>query len=447
MSEPTQIEGLGPVAPGDRVFRLPSYVWMLWATLITVQLFVLGQALLPPNGTLTVIQGVVVILLSGMVGACLMALNGHAGFKYGVPYCIQVRAAFGPRGARFPEALRLLTAIVWYGFGTWIAALSAGGIVQTLTGFSTPYITYVYFLVFLAVQTWLAYYGIRTMKWFNVSSTAALVLILGYILFHILKMNELEIAASLRASGDWGWGFWSGVNATLGIMAAVLVSASDLTRYIERRESTLWWGHILGIAPPLLFMVSVGFVGAVMTGIWNPIKALMMLSPSPVLMVLLLAFVLIAEFTTNLTVNIMPPVFIFEELLGVSWKKGVILTGVLGAFTFPWILLESSGNFLKFINYCTTFFGPLLGCMLADYWLGRGALEVEQLYISDATSDYWHYRGVNWAGVLSTIWVAVLMMWVAPGMSLVIGMPLGFLSYGFLARANRRTTLPVVGGR
>src|SRR5690606_25510534 len=52
-----RIEDLRPVSAGERVFTLPSYVLMLWASLIVVQAFVLGQALLPPQGTLTLLQG------------------------------------------------------------------------------------------------------------------------------------------------------------------------------------------------------------------------------------------------------------------------------------------------------------------------------------------------------------------------------------------------------
>ena len=428
------IEGLRPVAPGERVFTLLSYVLMLWASLIVVQLFVLGQALLPPQGTLTLFQGAVVILLSTLTMAAFMSLNGHAGLRYGIPFCIHVRAAFGIRGARVPEILRLIPAIIWCGFGTWIAALSADGIVQTLTGFSPAGIIYVYFVVLQAVQTWLAWRGIQTMKWFNICASVALVLIMGYMLFFALAARGFEVATSWNAAGDWGWAFWSGVNASIGILVAVIASASDMTRYLEVRRSTLWWGHILGIAPPLFFMMSLGFVAAVTTGIWDPIQALMALSPGPLLMVLMLVFVLMAQFSTNLTVNIMPPAFIFQELFGISWQRGVIITGIAGTLTFPWVLLESGEAFLGFINYYTAFFGPLLGCMLAEYWLHGGTVDVEHLYRCDSSSGYWYSGGINWAGVLSTVWVAAAVMFAAPEISWLLGMPLGFLSYAALRR-------------
>ena len=434
MSEPGNIEGLRPVAQNERVFTALSYTLMLWASLIVIQGFVLGQALLPPQGELTFLQGTVVVGLSALIIASFMVLNGQAGLKYGIPYCIQLRASYGTRGARFPEIIRLVPALIWYGFGTWIAALSMDGIVATLSGFSPPGIKLVYFIGLQIFQTWLAYHGVRTMKWFNVSASAALVLIMGFMLMRVFTTQGFELEQSWNTDGTWGWAFWAGVNASVGIAVAVIASASDLTRYLENKQSSTWLGHLFGITPPLFFMMFMGFVAAVTMGVWDPIQALMQLAGSPTLMVLMLFFILVAQFSTNLTLNIMPPAFIFQELLGVDWHKGVILSGVIGSLTFPWVLLESGENFILFINYYTAFFGPLLGCMLAEYWLERGDLDVDALYVTDASSKYWYSGGVNWAAVGTTIGVGVFVMIWWLELSWLVGLPLGLASYTLLRR-------------
>ena len=76
MNTNNRIESIAPVNPTARIFHLLSYVMMLWASLIVIQGFVLGQALLPPQGTLTFFQGIVVVLLSSMIMAVFMSLNG-----------------------------------------------------------------------------------------------------------------------------------------------------------------------------------------------------------------------------------------------------------------------------------------------------------------------------------------------------------------------------------
>lgn len=40
---------------------------------------------------------------------------GHAGAKFGVPFPVLARAAFGVRGAVLPAALRGLVAAGWFG--------------------------------------------------------------------------------------------------------------------------------------------------------------------------------------------------------------------------------------------------------------------------------------------------------------------------------------------
>ena len=430
------IEGLKPVGHADRVFNLLSYTLMLWASLIVIQGFVLGQALLPPQGNLSLLQGAAVILVSALIMTLFMSLNGKAGLLHGIPFCIQVRASFGIRGARLPELIRLLPALVWYGFGTWIAALAMDGIIQTLTGFGADGIRLVYFFAFLIIQTWFAARGIRMMKWFTVAASIALVLIIVQMLFSTLRSEQFEISGTWRVTSDWGWSFWTGVNATVGILVAVMVSASDLTRYLENSQRSMWLGHLFGLIPPLGLMMFLGFVSAVATGQWDPIQALMQLSPGPVVMILMLVFILIAQFSTNLTINILPPAFIFEELFGFNWQKGVILAGILASLSFPWVLLESGANFVAFINYYTAFFGPLLGCMLAQRWLEKDQLQVNELYHESPESRYWYRAGMNPAAVISTLVASIVTMIWCLQISWLVGLPLGLLGYLVLARVN-----------
>ena len=272
---------------------------------------------------------------------------------------------------------------------------------------------------------------------FDIASVA-LVLIMGQILFQALQSENFKVAETWHVGGDWGWPFWTGVNATVGILVAVMVSASDLTRYLENKKSSMWLGHLFGILPPLLFMMFLGFVASITTGEWEPIRALMLLSTSPQLMLLMLFFILVAQFSTNLTVNILPTALIFEEILGLSWKQGVILVGVLGSMTFPWILLESGKMFVTFINYYSAFFGPLLGCMLAQSWLERGQIQVDELYKTEPASRYWYVAGFNLTSIITTVLIALFVMYFYLEISWLVGLPLSILTYFILDRSLSR---------
>jgi NCS1 family nucleobase:cation symporter-1 len=439
-----QMEAISPVSPTTRPFSLWTYTLTMWSTLITIQAFVIGQTFLPPYGPLNLLQGLCVMIIGCLAIAVFMSLNGEAGLKYGIPFSIQLRASFGTRGSKLPQILRLIPGVIWYGIGTWIAALSMNGIIATVTGFTAPAAPYVYFIALQAVQTWLAYKGIQLIKWFNVGSSILLVATMGYMMFHVTRVHGLQFDKSWNTPGNWGLPFWVAVNSVIGVMAAVIANSSDLSRYIERDRRSLWWGNVLGVVPPLFFMVTLGVMASIATDEWNAVKALMAMSPNTSLMLLLLIFVLFAQFTTALVANILPVALIFEESLGVNWHKGVLLAGVLGALTFPWMIMESAERIVLFVSYYSCFFGPIAGVMIADYFLRSGSLNVDDLYAQREGGEYWFSSGINWAGIFATtIPAAITMIW-ALKVSWLVGLPLGFILYvAFYRLGIRRVSASV----
>ena len=108
------------------------------------------------------------------------------------------------------------------------------------------------------------------------------------------------------------------------------------------------------------------------------------------------------------------------------------MTGILASLSFPWVLLESGANFVAFINYYTAFFGPLLGCMLAQRWLEKDQLQVNDLYDESPGSRYWYSAGLNPAAIISTLAAstATMIWWLQ--ISWLVGLPLGMLGYFIL---------------
>ena len=429
-------DSLAPIPGSSRVFTLGSYVLMWWSSLIVIQAFVLGQSFLPPIGTLNLFQAALVLVVVGLIFVITFSLNGQAGMKYGIPYSVQARSGFGLRGAVIVEVLRIIPAIVWYGIGTWIAALSFDGILSTLTGFSAPWAKYVYFVALQALQVWLSYSGIRTMKWFNATSSLVIAAVMTYMFVHIVRSGTLEIEASWTAEADWGPSFWITVTAAIGVLATVMLNISDMTRHLRRSQGNIWFGHLLGVLPPWFFMLSLGIVSGAAVGIWDPVQALMQLSPHPVAMIVLLTFILLAQFTTNLTINVLPPALVFMDIFKMSWHQAVVLTGVLGVISAPWLLLANSEAFFGFILYYSAFFGPILGVMLADYFvIRRRSLDVDAIYESGPGAACWYRNGFNVAGVVAVFLPGfVAMIWYLP-VAWMVGLPVAFLIY--LALYNR----------
>ncbi len=423
-------EGLLPTSPTNRLFSTSTYFLMWWSSMIAVQAFVLGQGLLPPNGQLNFFQGIVVILLSAAIITVMYALNGQVGLKYGIPFTIHARLGFGVLGSKVVQFLRIIPAIVWYGVGTWIAALSLNGITETLFGFSDDSLVYVYFVVFQILQTYLAYSGIRTMKWFNVVSSVVMFVIMLYMLISIIDRYGFEIQAAWKVEGTWGAPFFIGLTAAIGAMATVMLNISDLTRYLEKKQKAIWWGNAIGVIPPWFFMIFLGLIAGAAIGVWDPIAALMQLSPHPVVLVILLAFILLAQFSTNLTLNILPPALVFMDTLKLKWGHSVIVAGVLGAVSAPWYILGNMTAFFTFIGYYSAFFGPILGVMLADYFIiRRQQVNLSELYVATAEGQYWYTGGFNLAGLISAgVAGLIAMIWFLPA-SWLVGLPLGLVFY------------------
>jgi NCS1 family nucleobase:cation symporter-1 len=428
-------DNLLPIPANARVFSLGSYVLMWWSSLIVIQAFVLGQGFLPPNGSMNIFQAFLVMLLAGLVAVAMFSLNGAAGNKYGIPFLIQSRASFGVRGSKIVEFLRALPAIAWYGIGTWIAALSLDGILATLVGFTAPWAKYAYFVVLQAAQTVLAYGGIRTMKWFNVYGSFVIASVMTYILIHIVGTHGFQIEESWRRAADWGPAFWAGLTTAIGILATVMLNIGDMTRHLHSSSRSNWLGHFFGVLPPWFFMLSLGIIAGASLGIWDPVQALMQLSPNPIALVVLLAFILVAQFTTNLTINILPPALIFMDAFKIPWHRAVIVTGVLGILSCPWLLLANMQVFSGFILYYSALFGPILGVMLADYYVvRRRRLVVDDLYVADATSKHWYQGGFKVAALVAVaVPSAITMVWFLP-VSWLVGLPVGFVLYLLLNR-------------
>src|SRR5688500_3688221 len=129
-----QLDSIRPTSERGRVFSTASYIFMWWSSLIVIQAFVLGQAFLPPIGKLNLMQALLIMTLAALIFVVTFSLNGQPGLKYGIPFAIQARPPFGLRGSKVVEFLRALPAIIWYGIGTWIAALAMDGILKTLLG-------------------------------------------------------------------------------------------------------------------------------------------------------------------------------------------------------------------------------------------------------------------------------------------------------------------------
>ena len=65
-------------------------------------------------------QALVTILLGNTIVLVPILLNSHPGTKYGIPFPVFARAAYGTVGSNLPALMRALVACGWFGIQAWI---------------------------------------------------------------------------------------------------------------------------------------------------------------------------------------------------------------------------------------------------------------------------------------------------------------------------------------
>ncbi len=109
---------LAPVPHSARRWGLKD-IAALWVSMSAcIPTYMLASSLI--EGGMNWWQAVLTIFLGNLIVLVPMVLNAHAGTRYGIPFPVYCRAAFGLRGANIPALLRALVACGWFGIQAWI---------------------------------------------------------------------------------------------------------------------------------------------------------------------------------------------------------------------------------------------------------------------------------------------------------------------------------------
>lgn len=430
------LDGINPVPISHRTMSPMDYAMVFWSSTIVVQIMVVGQYLLIPIGKLNFLQVIVVGIVSSIILSFCMTFNGIPGMRYGIPFIIQARTGFGIKGARIIAFVRSIPGICWNGIGCWIGAMSLDAVTQQLFGFGNLWI---YFFLILFAQTFLAYKGINSIKWFDIVMSIVIFAMLIYFFYVVLASGKIDFAKALEVKGNWGFAFWAGVMAATANYTTAILNSSDIMRHIKpgsekKIKANSAFASFFGIIPPWMFMVLSGMLIGLATGAKDPIEGLVQLAPNPLFGIILLIFIILAQVTSNLTLNILPPALAIQDAFGLSWKKGVVIVGFLSVLTAPWLLF-SSNYFFLFQNFYSCFLGPGLGVLIADYYfIRKQKLNLDLLYAQE-DNIYEYSNGYSPAGMISLI-VAAILSFIFINYSWFVGFPSSIIIYTILKKSG-----------
>src|SRR5215467_9704571 len=179
-------EDLAPIPPERRSWGLYNYASLWVAMSVCIPTYMLASGLIASGMSWK--QAIGTILLGNLIVLVPMILNAHAGAKYGIPFPVYCRAAFGTSGANVPALLRAFVACGWFGIQTWIGGnaiykIASVFVPSLASGRPLPVLgitgaQLACFLLFWGVNLWVIYRGIDTIR-FLLNIKAPLLIALG----------------------------------------------------------------------------------------------------------------------------------------------------------------------------------------------------------------------------------------------------------------------------
>lgn len=393
-------------APGDeslapqktRIMGRTSYLAAWMGGCVSIGTFTVGSSLV---GTLNLLQAVLAVSIGCLVIGIGLAINGAAGHKYGIPFVVQARSAFGMAGTKIPGLVRAIPALVWYGFQSWIGAGALNLVTATLFGFDN---IVAWFIVFQGLQIGLSVFGFKGIKWLENIGSVFILASLVYMFISVINRYGDQIGANLvDIEGTWGAPFWSATMLYLGIYATMMLNVSDYSREHVRDTGPglITTIYTMAILPVTLFMGLIGFMVSGATGTVDPIDVFSNATDNTLLLVTTLLFIAFAQVTTNVLNNVVPPTYVFMDVFKLPFKTSTILVGLLAVATFPWKLVQpdSAAGLQLFIQIYSAFLGPIFAVMVVDYYVTRRrTLDLTALYDKDGP-----YRGINPAAIIASL--------------------------------------------
>jgi len=419
-------DDLAPVPRDRRKWRVGSFA-ALWISMSAcIPTYMLASSLI--GGGMNWWQAILTIFFGNLIVLIPMILNAHAGTRYGIPFPVYCRAAFGTTGANLPALLRAFVACGWFGIQTAIGGEAiykilaifvpavATGPAANAFGISLP--QFICFLFFWGVNMAVVYKGIDSIR-LLLNIKAPLLIALGLILLYWAWRNAGGFGPILSQpsafdpgqpkSGQFFVFFVPALTGMIGFWATLSLNIPDFSRYARSQRDQIE-GQALGLP---LTMALYSFIGVAVTSattiiygqtIWNPIDVLTRFKNPVVLIVAMLA-ICIATLATNIAANIVSPANDFSNLAPrhISFRTGGLITGLAGIAIMPWKLIaDPSGYIFTWLVGYSALLGPIGGILIADYFVCRRCrLNVAALYRADG--EYRFTGGVSIVAVIAFV--------------------------------------------
>ena len=424
------------------------------------------------------------IVLSGCIIGSLLVyffsnLIGKPSQKHGIPFSVFLRLSMGVYGARYVAMLRGLVGIFMFGVQTYFISKSIGYLFRiSLFSIDSAILDKDIFLLFfmglniidcfsLIFALWIQYLlfnnGQRFIK--KIINFSALFVYLGLTIFFVmlisenyneiinsfvdlLKSNNIYNKESLIASLSVAGTFFA-------YFSIVIVNFGDFSRY-AKNENEVNKGNLSLLLNLLIFSFLAIFLVlgssvffeknliAVDRILTNPTDIIGKLD-NTLLTFIALLFILVASTSTNLIANYIPSqnsIINFFPNKSSLKSSGMIIIFLGFIFAVFWDPILSKIGILSFVDTLGSFFGPIAGVMIVDYYVVKNKKVINKDIFSSNKDGAYHYSAgwqiksiyslfIGFIFASATIWNAEL-RFLQP-FSWIIGAVFSSITYYLLA--------------
>ena len=425
-----------------------------------------------------------VVFFGTLIGSLLVYflsnLIGKPSQKYGLPFAVFLRSSLGFKGAKYFGFLRSVIGIFMFGVQTYFLSKAFTYLIRIFL-FSIDssilenniFLTFVLglniidwtsIIIAISFQSFLFSIGINFNK--KIINYSATIVYLGILLFFfILLLSEVK-TTSQAFFEVFNYKNLIDKNNILplitiaGTMFAyfsiLLVNFGDFSRYVQS-EKELKKGNLSLIFNLVIFSFFSVFI-VIGSDVFLNLKFLdlnsILTSPNDIIgkfdnlaiTITALLFIIVASISTNLVSNFIPSQYSLINFVPskLNLKFSSLIIGILGfIISIFWFSVLSQIGILSFVDTISSFFGPLFGIMIADYYLIQNKeLSNKDIYSLDGEGKYfysggWHLKGIYslFLGFIfssSTIW-NVNLMFLQP-YAWIIGAIFSCITYYLLAK-------------
>ena len=407
-------------------------------------------------------------------------LIGKPSQKFGLPFTVLLRSSLGFKGAEYFGLLRGLVGIFMFGVQTYFLSKAFGYLIRILIfSIDSSLLNKDIFLVFILgidIIDWISFTAViifqtlmfsiginfnkRLINYSAITVYGGMLIFFFGVLLSDVKLTSQAFYELLDYKNllvnDNIFALLTVAGSIFAYFSIIIVSFGDFSRYVKN-EDELKKGNLSLIANLIIFSIFSVFI-VVGSDVFLNLRFLdlssILTNPTDIIgkfdntyiTVIAIFFIIISSASTNLVANFIPSQYSLINFLpnSLNLKRAsyiiLIISFFIGIF---WLTVLSQIGILSFVDTFISFFGPLFGVMVADYYLIKSqSISNKDIYSTTRDSIYyfsngWHIKGcysifIGFIFSASTIWNPNLMFLQSFGW--IIGAFISSLTYYLLAK-------------